>query len=60
MTGIFAYSVAAFFVNFAYRYELPAMSGLVIAMWFAVKRKAPAPVVAEVPAAGLVLVAAGE
>jgi len=34
--GLIAYSVAAIFVNFGYYYEVPAISGLVVAMWFVV------------------------
>jgi O-antigen ligase len=40
-TGLVAYTTAALFVNFAYRFYLPAISGLVIAMWFAVCRERP-------------------
>jgi O-antigen ligase len=41
--ALFAYSSAILFVNFGYRYELPAVSGLVVAMWFVVNRKASMP-----------------
>jgi O-antigen ligase len=33
--GLFAFSVAALFVNFGYCYEFPSISGLVISMWSA-------------------------
>jgi O-antigen ligase len=39
--GLFAYSTAIFFVNFGYYYQFPTISGLVVAMSFAVNRKAP-------------------
>jgi O-antigen ligase len=42
--ALVAYSLAALFVNFAYRFYFPAMSGLVIAMWFAVCQERPRPV----------------
>lgn len=35
--GLVAYSVAAFFVNFAYQFHFIAISGLAIAMWLAVR-----------------------
>ena len=47
--GLFAYSVAIFFVNFGYYYQFPAISGLVVAMWFAVNRKAPAAARGDAP-----------
>ena len=34
--GLVAYCTAALFVNFGYQFELPAISGLVVAMWFTV------------------------
>lgn len=37
--GLMAYSIAIFFVNFAYYYQFPVISGLVVAMWFAINRK---------------------
>jgi O-antigen ligase len=40
-TGLVAYSTAALFVNFAYRFYLPAISGLVMAIWFAIGRNCP-------------------
>jgi O-antigen ligase len=41
--ALIAYSTAIIFVNFAYRYEIIGVSGLVVAIWFVVKRKAPVP-----------------
>jgi O-antigen ligase len=38
--ALVAYSTAALFVNFGYRPEIIGISGLVLAMWFVVKRKA--------------------
>jgi O-antigen ligase len=38
--SLIAYSVAVFFVNFGYYYEVPAISGLVVAMWFVVSKNA--------------------
>jgi O-antigen ligase len=35
--GLVAYSVAVFFVNFAYTFYLPSVSGLVVAMWLVVR-----------------------
>jgi O-antigen ligase len=39
--GLVAYSTAALFVNFGYRFYLPAISGLVIAIWFVVRHDRP-------------------
>lgn len=39
--GLFAYSTALLFVNFGYRYEFRAISGLAVAMWFAVCNEPP-------------------
>jgi O-antigen ligase len=41
--GLVAYSAAAFFVNFGYRFYLPAISGLVLAIWLAIRREPAAP-----------------
>jgi len=35
--ALFAYSVATFFVNFAYQFQFLAISGLVVAMWITVR-----------------------
>lgn len=42
--ALVAHSTAILFVNFGYRYEIIGVSGLVVAIWFVVKRKTPAPV----------------
>jgi O-antigen ligase len=47
--GLMAYSIAIFFVNFGYYYQFPVISGLVVAMWFAVNRKAPVSRSEDVP-----------
>jgi O-antigen ligase len=36
--ALFAYSIVTLFVNFGYLFYLPATSGLVVAMWYAVRR----------------------
>ncbi len=41
--ALVAYCIAAMFVNFAYKFYLPAMSSLVIAVWQVVSREAKAP-----------------
>jgi O-antigen ligase len=47
--GLMAYSIAIFFVNFGYYFQFPVISGLVVAMWFSVNRKAGVPAGADVP-----------
>jgi O-antigen ligase len=37
--ALVAYNIAALFVNFGYFFYLPATSGLVVAMWYAVRRE---------------------
>ena len=39
--GLMSFSIAILFVNFGYYFQFPVISGLVVAMWFAVKGKAP-------------------
>ena len=39
--GLVAYSTVALFVNFGYRFYLPTVSGLVVAIWFAVRHDRP-------------------
>ena len=41
--ALIAYSVATGFVSFAYRFYLPAMCGLVIALWAAVREQPALP-----------------
>ena len=38
--GLMSFSIAILFVNFGYYFQFPVISGLVVAMWFAVKGKA--------------------
>jgi O-antigen ligase len=53
--ALVAYSVSILFVNFAYRFYMPAMSGLAFAMWFAVCREVQHRSVArDVPAKAVV------
>ncbi len=41
--GLIAYSTATVFVSFAYRFYLPAISGLVLSLWAAVKQESAVP-----------------
>ena len=47
--SLVAFSVATAFVSFAYRFYLPAMSGLVLAIWMAVKQEPALPAAALPP-----------